>query len=148
MNKIDIFFDGACHNIKGNNNPMGLGIAVFINDEYREELSRAILYKSYKELGTSVVAEWLALVNALKIAKELKKDFEGRLNIYGDSQLVVNQFNLLYRINKEKLKIFFNKSKSIANEIGISEIIWIKREFNKKADELSKEGLKLYKEKK
>ena len=104
MNKIDIFFDGSCFNEQDKNCPMGLGIAVFIDGEYEELLSRAILVAENESDGTSNIAEWLALCHAIEIAQDLRKSHPGKINVFGDSKLIVNQFNLIWKINEEKFK--------------------------------------------
>lgn len=142
MNKIDVFFDAACKNEPNVNCPMGLGIAVFINDEYREELSRAITIENNEEdEGTSNVGEWLALCNALELVIDLRKDFPAKIRVFGDSKLVVNQFNLLWQIKEDKFRKFFIRAR-IANELAkVGEIYWVRREQNKQADILSKMAL-------
>jgi ribonuclease HI len=49
---------------------MGLGIAVFINNEYCEELSKFVGVPG-KINNSSNLAEWMACVEALKLAAEL-----------------------------------------------------------------------------
>ena len=142
MNKVEIFFDAACKNEPNVNCPMGLGIAVFVNDEYQEELSRAIPIEDNEEdEGTSNVGEWLALCNALEIAIDIKKDFPGRIRIYGDSKLVVNQFNLLWQIKEEKFRKFFTRARAANMIAKVGEIYWVPREQNTQADILSKMAL-------
>lgn len=147
MNKVEIFFDGACHNQIDTNCPMGLGIAVFINDMYCEELSRAICVIDNQDDGTSNIAEWLALCNALQIAKDLRKHYQGKIKIFGDSKIIVNQFNLIWRMNDDKFKKYFNIARSHNATAKVGEIFWIPRERNTKADELSKIGLQQFAQK-
>ena len=137
-NRINIFFDGACRNQQNTNCPMGLGIAVFEDTNYNESLSRAILIENNKDDGTSNLSEWLALCNALEIAASLRKNFNGIIKIYGDSKIIVNQFNMIWRMNDEKFRKYFNRAKHFAALAKIVDIEWIPREKNTKADELSK----------
>lgn len=143
MKEVRIHFDGACRNMPGIVSPMGLGIAVFENKEYCEITSRAIGVEEYNGEGTSNIAEWLALIEALKIAKSYREeDRNCKISIFGDSKLIVNQFNLLWRINEEKFLPLFKEARRLNVQARIGEIYWIKREYNTKADELSKLGLK------
>lgn len=144
MRNIAIHFDGACHNNAKLNCPMGLGVAVFIDTIYREDLSRAIGIENHHNDGTSNIAEWLALCEALKIAVDLRRDFKDeqvKITIFGDSQLICNQFNLIWRINEEKFKEYFTLARQLNATARVGEILWVKRELNTQADELSKIGL-------
>lgn len=143
MKEVRIHFDGACHNMVGVVSPMGLGVAVFEDKEYCEITSRAIGIEQYNGEGTSNIAEWLALIEALKIAKSYREEDKNcKISIFGDSKLIVNQFNLLWRVNEEKFLPLFKEARRLNAQVRIGEIYWIKREYNKKADELSKIGLK------
>lgn len=144
MNKVEIFFDGACHNKSDTNCPMGLGIAVFIDDIYDENLSRAICVSDNQDDGTSNIAEWLALINALQIAKDLRKHYQGRIKVFGDSKIIINQFNLIWRMNDDKFRKYFNIARDLNATAKIGEALWIPREKNTKADELSKMGLQQF----
>lgn len=145
MERIRVQFDGACKNVPGANCPMGLGVAVFINNEYIEELSRAILVENHHNDGTSNIGEWLALIEALKVIEGLRKDYPNNpIDVYGDSQLIVNQFNLLWKIKDNKFLEYFQQARELAVKTKVHQIYWLKRELNTHADELSKIALKLY----
>lgn len=144
MNKVEIFFDGACHNKVDKNCPMGLGIAVFIDDMYCENLSRAICVIDNQDDGTSNIAEWLALCSAMEVAKALRKHYQGRIKIFGDSKIIVNQFNMIWRMNNDKFRKYFNIARNHNHIAKVGDIIWIPRERNTKADELSKLGLQQF----
>lgn len=144
MKEVRIHFDGACHNMPNIVSPMGLGIAVFEDGEYCEITSRAIGVEEYQGDGTSNIAEWLALVEALKIAVDYRKENPDlKISIFGDSQLIVNQFNLIWKINEEKFLPLFKEAKILNVKARIGEIHWVKREYNTQADKLSKQGLKI-----
>lgn len=74
---MKIFFDGGCQP-----NPGMMEVGVVAAGEFYHE----------KELGhgTNNVAEWLALLYAMSVAKNLGQD---DVEIVGDSMLVVNQAN-------------------------------------------------------
>ena len=80
----------------------------------------------------------------MKIAADLRKDHKGRITIFGDSKLIVNQFNLIWRINEQKFKPYFETARALNATAKVGEAHWIPREQNEKADELSKMGLKQF----
>lgn len=138
MKLIEIFQDGACYNHSEHHTAMGIGVAVFVDKEYQEELSRAIHIQD-KE-GSSNVAEWLACVEALKIASELKC-LNCIIKIFSDSKIIVNQFNGIFAIKNDKFISYFKRAKDYAKSAKINSINWIPREQNRDADRLSKLGL-------
>lgn len=155
--KIDIYFDGACKNVKDSDKePFGVGVAVFIEDEYSEVYSKHM----WGAQGTSNIAEWTGCVEAFEIAYFLHQIVSGvignppvrigkpQITIYSDSELITKQFNGQYQIKKEEFKWYFNEANRLAGkfEPGMK-ITWIPREQNTKADELSKKGLNLMKNK-
>lgn len=141
---IKLFFDGACNNQPGWPKCMGIGVAVFVNDIYDEELSIAKGYDSpyENEVGTNNVAEWLGCIEAMKVAKELRQFYKhSKLEVYSDSQIITNLFNGDNRSHKPN----FIKFKEIAERFAIGlylRVKWIPREQNKHADKLSKIGIK------
>lgn len=142
MERIKIHFDGACANAKNKDCPMGIGVAVFIDAAYQEELSRAALVEDEVEDGTSNIAEWTALCLALEVAGDLRKThLDAKIIIVGDSQLIANQFNMIWSIKEDKFLKYFSKARKLNEIAKVPEIQWVPRKFNTKADELSKIGL-------
>lgn len=145
--QIKIHFDGACHNKKGQNNPMGIGLAVFINNEYSEQYSDAIHYEcTGGELGTSNISEWKGCVEAFRKICRLTKIFPGTtFQVFSDSELITNQFNEKWDINRQNFRVYKKEADRFAKLGGVSnlKIIHIRREFNTHADKLSKQGLKV-----
>lgn len=137
---IKIHWDAACDN-NSKFKFMGLGVAVFVNDIYREELSKAIMYGTN---GTNNIGEWAGLEEAIVTAGELKAVFpNSSIRLYGDSQLVVRQFNRIYRVKQEHLIPYFKSCRMKYLEVGnVISVEWIPREQNKEADELSKRAIK------
>lgn len=144
MVRIKINFDGACNNALSLP-PMGIGIAVFINNEYIKKFSNFIHQESSEfERCTSNIAEWYGCVEAMRKANQLYAIFSGDepvFEIHSDSQIITNQFNERYDIKKIDFLNYFRKAKDLANRIGIKEVIWVPRTQNKEADKLSKLGL-------
>lgn len=142
MNIIRINFDGACNNHKKSDRHMGVGVAVFIDNIYQEDLSKSIGLKGDSD-SSSNVAEWFGCMEAMRLASEITKPNEKYIfKIYSDSQIIASQFNGDYRINKEHFKDYYQVSHMYAEITGITEVIWIPREKNKEADRLSKIALK------
>jgi ribonuclease HI len=142
MQRIKIHFDGACANAKNKDCPMGIGVAVFVGGVYQEELSRAALVEDEIEDGTSNIAEWMALCLALEVAGDLRKThLDAKIIIVGDSQLIANQFNMIWSIKEDKFLKYFSKARKLNEIAKVPEIQWVPRKFNTKADELSKMGL-------
>lgn len=143
--KVDIYFDGACKNVKGSRTePTGCGVAVFINKEYSEEFSKGFA----GDPGTSNIAEWRACVEAMEIANDIQtllavEGDRANIDIYSDSQIVTRQYNGKYQISEVTFLNYFRKAKYFGDKAQVGSIRWIKREFNQKADELSKKGLQV-----
>lgn len=135
---IRVNMDASCDN-NSKFKFMGIGVAVFVNEEYREDLS---IMEMYGTNGTNNIAEWRGLELALEHCSKLIGIYpNASISIYGDSQLVVRQFNGMYRVKQEHLKPFFRSCKKlILGDIGrhIKRVEWIPREQNKEADRLSK----------
>ena len=148
--KIDIYFDGACRNVKGSTTePFGVGVAVFIDEQYSDVYSKAI----WGAEGTSNIAEWTGCVHACELADFLHGLVSGKygpgedignpiVTIYTDSQLIANQFNGEYEIRREEFKYYYNVSKERTAKFDkYLNLTWIPREKNWVADELSKRAL-------
>lgn len=144
---ISIYFDGACDN-RSKLKVMGIGVAVFVDGFYREDLSYCEMIGAS---GTSNIAEWSALNKALEIAEKLLSNREFKtaadvvFRLYGDSQLVVYQFNGKWAVKQEHLKEFYEaailKAKYTRLEKHLKGVYWIRREFNGQADILSKKAI-------
>jgi ribonuclease HI len=147
--EIRIHFDGACDNgmfkRTGLYPPMGIGVAVFINNEYQPDLSKFVGIER-SEHNTSNIAEWMGCVEAMKLAVEYKEEGDS-IEIVSDSEVITKQFNGEYEIREEKFRSHYREAIKFYNKIGQwgLKIRWVKREFNKEADILSKKGLQLIK---
>jgi ribonuclease HI len=135
-----IHFDGACNNKQEHPN-MGIGIAVFVDNEYQEDLSKFVGVKGDFE-SSSNVAEWIGCVEAFKMAYEYAEKGD-RVEIYSDSQLITHQFNGHYEIRQEKFKEYYRQAKRWYHMANLArlQIKWVPRQQNKEADALSKKGL-------
>jgi len=55
--------------------------------------------------------------------------------------LVVNQVNLEYKVKSKKLQEYYNLAIDLINQINNIEINHVRREFNKRADQLANQAL-------
>lgn len=127
--KFRAFIDGAA---RGNPGPAGAGVCVEPEasrpaEEHFEPLGRA----------TNNVAEYRALLLALARAEELQAD---EVEIYSDSQLLVEQMNGRFRVKAEHLKPLLSEAVARAKRFRRFEIAHVRREQNKQADRLANLG--------
>ncbi len=98
------------------------------------------LYTFSESFGdaTNNEAEYSALIRGLQIALEMNIV---RLNIYADSQLVVNQINGEFKVKHKNMIPLHAKVSDLLSEFNSWEVTHIPREKNKVADKLSKAGM-------
>ena len=119
-----IHIDGASRG-----NPGEAAYAVVINAPGRPPV------EEYGTLGkeTNNVAEYTALIKALEKAKALGLS---RLRIHSDSELLVKQVNGEYRVKNEDLKSLSEEAKGLIRHFKSVTLSHVRREQNKRADEL------------
>jgi len=123
--KLIIYTDGGS---RGNPGPSAIGV-ILGDREYSEYIGEA----------TNNVAEYTAVIFALKKAKQIfGKDKVGdiEIEIRSDSELLVNQMNGEYKIKEETLKSFFIDIWNLKTEFKKISFTHIGREKNKRADYL------------
>jgi ribonuclease HI len=142
-----VHFDGAVSESKLGCD-MGIGVAVFINNGFEEDLSKFVGVKGWDE-SSSNIAEWIGCVEALKLINEYKQEGD-TFEIVSDSEIVTNQFNGVYAVNKESFKPYYREAMKLYHKAGLLDvkIRWVPRNQNKEADVLSKKGLHLIHQKK
>ena len=124
-----IYTDGAS---SGNPGKAGIGGVVTVGG-HTHEFSRFI------GVTTNNVAEYKALIAALEKALELGAR---EAEVFMDSELVVRQINGLYKVKHENIKPLFEKCVSLLGRFSKFSVRHVPREQNKRADALSKEGIK------
>lgn len=135
---IKVYFDGACDN-RSEAKYMGLGICAYKGSERLQAYDIALGAGA----GTSNQAEYLALMEALKLAARLYINYpkEG-IVLYGDSELIVKQITGEYDCSSKLLKPLLKQAKDLWRKAySVKDVIWIPRIQNKEADVLSKLGL-------
>lgn len=112
--RLKIYFDGGCRP-----NPGAIEIAV---------VARGHTYISRDHgYGTSSDAEWLALIQAVRIALSLEEpDFV----LIGDSATVVNQANGLWKCRGADLQGHFQVFRDLTRSLGKVQIRHVKRSQN------------------
>ena len=127
---INIFCDGASRKNPGDS---GIGVAIYDNSNLKFEICE------YIGKFTNNEAEYYALIAGLNY---LIKNKISEANFFCDSELLVKQLNKDYGVKKENLKILYEKinKKIMENNLKLK-FIWIPRDNNKKADELSNKAI-------
>ncbi len=131
---LSIFTDGGS---RGNPGPAAIGFVIKDNQG-------KVLRRQGKFIGraTNNVAEYTAVIGALKALEKLRLNEKVKINFYLDSLLVVNQLNGCYKIKNATLKNLFLDVRRLEAETK-SEIIYrhIPRERNVAADTLVNQSL-------
>lgn len=128
---IIAYIDGSS---KGNPGEAGYGLVI------RDD-SGTILKKIGKYIGhaTNNVAEYNGLIGCLEYAQEISA---ARVEVFSDSELLVNQMNGKYKIKKPHLQILYNKIQNMLDVSNIDlSISHIPREQNNEADGLARQAV-------
>ena len=125
----EIYCDGAS---RSNPGEASVGISILKDKEEIDTIKKRI------GIATNNVAEYLGLIEALKYCVE-KNIME--VDIYLDSLLVVQQVNLEYKVKSKKLQKHYNQALDLINKINNIKINHVRREFNKRADQLANQAL-------
>lgn len=128
---MKLYFDGSC----GPKNPGGYACYAFVIDDKIQK--NGVAFEG--ENATNNTAEFSGLIKGLEYLVE-NNIFE-KLEIFGDSKLVINQLNGEWKCKQEHLKILLNKVKFLLESFESWEATWIPREENYLADSLSKWNL-------
>ncbi|XP_019197694.1 PREDICTED: uncharacterized protein LOC109191489 [Ipomoea nil] len=119
-----MYFDGASHR-----EGAGAGV-VFVTPE-----GEVFPYSfTLTEQCSNNVAEYQALILGLEIAGDMK---QLRINIYGDSKLIINQVLGLYEVKKAELVPYNNYAKILMQWLGDVTIEHVPRKENNQADALA-----------
>ncbi len=127
---INLYTDGAC---RGNPGQGGAG-AVLVNE------TGEIIATVRHSLGycTNNIAEYKALIFGLEEA--LKKRCR-QLNIFLDSELLVNQIKGSYKVKNENLKTLMSEVRKLLLRFDGYKVEHIDRSLNQMADKLANEAI-------
>lgn len=124
---LTVFTDGGA---RGNPGPAAIGFIV-------QDNQGRTLIKQGKYIGqaTNNVAEYTAVIEALKwlLANDLA--VKGPINFYLDSKLVVNQLNGLFKVKNQRLRELIVQVRTLEQEAGGRVFYqFIPRQKNQNAD--------------
>lgn len=129
-----LYFDGSCMP----KNPGGVaGFAWRLLDESEVEIASDSGEVCRGQEATNNIAEWAAVRNGLRFLQSL--GYTGKVEIYGDSQLVIRQLLGEYRVKKETLIPYHKECLNILKTMEW-EAIWIPREANEECDKRSRKS--------
>lgn len=125
-----LYFDGCS---KGNPGPAGIGAVIYKNgEEY---------WSSCKYIGnkkTNNESEYSALIFGLNYA--IKQDIR-YLSVCGDSLLVINQVNKIYKVKQPNLYELYEEVVDLKKQFDYIDFTHVYRKDNKRADQLSNMAL-------
>ncbi|MFA7049843.1 MAG: ribonuclease HI family protein [Patescibacteria group bacterium] len=124
--KIIIFSDGGA---RGNPGPAGIGAVL-----YDQEKNKIAEVSKYLGETTNNQAEYRALIEGLKKAKELKAQ---EVECFLDSELVVKQLKREYKVKNQELAPLFLEVYNLSQTFKNIKFIHVPREKNKEADRLA-----------
>ena len=128
--KVVVNVDGGA---RGNPGPAAIGAVVSTPDgEVLAERSERI------GVATNNVAEYRALLAGIELAAEQGAT---ELELVGDSELVVKQLRGEYRVKDAGLKPLYAEVRSALKDFASWSIRHVRREHNKRADQLVNEAL-------
>jgi ribonuclease HI len=133
---LRLFTDGAA---RGNPGPAGLGLVL-------EDEQGMRLWGGHRYAGTATnnQAEYLALIDGLQEAARWKPD---RLEVYMDSQLVVEQLAGRYRVKNPELRPLHARALALLGSFPDSAVSHVPREKNRGADALANRAIDEYRAK-
>lgn len=135
MARLKVFTDGAS---RGNPGESGIGIIIY--DENDNIIKK---WNEYIGKSTNNQAEYRALLKSIELIKELKQTIPIEFIVFcADSELMVKQLKLEYKVKDEGLKSLFKKFNTEINELKIPYTIkHVERKLNKEADKLANQGI-------
>ena len=137
--KIIAYFDGCCEP-KNPGGTASYGAVIFIDGRRIWEASKIFYPRKGKERETSNnVAEYSGFIAILEYLLEHK--ITDPVQVYGDSNLVIQQMFGCWRIKRGFYVPLAQKAKNLLKNLPHVKGRWIPREENSIADELSKAEL-------
>ncbi len=128
---LEVNIDGAS---RGNPGLSAIGIIV------KENETILIEHAEFLGIRTNNQAEYEALRRALEICIKLDKE----ITILSDSELLIRQRNLKYRIRNQQLKLISREISILEKNFEKIQYKHIPREKNNKADRLANKALDEY----
>ena len=130
-NHVELYVDGAADL---HSKTAGIG-GVFY--QYGNEIDT---FSEYLDDATNNEAEYSALIRGLHMAKEMNI---ASINIFSDSQLIVNQVNGEFRVKHEKMIPLHAEATELLDDFDSWSLEYIPRDNNTVAAKLCKAGMML-----
>ena len=127
--RYQLFCDGASRSNPGD---ASIGISILLDGKEVHTISKKI------GIATNNEAEYQALIDGLNfcIDNSIKE-----IDVFLDSNLVVEQVNKNYKVKAENLKVLNSKVDELIQEFNFIKINHVYREENKRADQLANMAL-------
>lgn len=131
---ITIFTDGGS---RGNPGPSGAGAAIFKGDTEIGTVSK------FLGIRTNNWAEYEALILALETThKLLGGPITSKVTVKMDSELIIKQMRGEYKVKNPDMKVKHQRVKELILESFPNiEFVHVRREYNKRADELANDAM-------
>ena len=124
-----LFFDGGS---RGNPGPGGSGYALFDGDI---EIGSGAFPMG---VCTNNEAEYMGVIKGLELALQMGIS---NISVYGDSLLVINQIQGLWRCKAKNLLPYLTQARNLVRKFSRITLQHVPREQNKRADELSNDAM-------
>lgn len=121
-----LYFDGASRKNPG---PASFGGVIY--DESGEELD---VYYQFIGTATNNVAEYCGLLAGLHRAKDLNIK---ELNVFGDSNLIIQQVTGKWKVKNDNLRAVYDQIKTVEPFFTTISYQHVYRKDNKRADQLA-----------
>ena len=127
--RYQLYCDGASRSNPGD---ASIGISILLDGKEVHTISKKI------GIATNNEAEYQALIDGLNycVDNSLKE-----IEVFLDSNLVVEQVNKNFKVKAENLKVLNSKVDDLIQEFNFIEINHVYREENKRADQLANMAL-------
>lgn len=123
---IEIYSDGAS---RGNPGPAALGAVLLSADG--TELATV---SETSGISTNNVAEYKALIEGMRLALSLGYK---KAKVKADSELMIKQINKIYKVKNENIKPLYKELEELKNQFTEISFTHVRREANKRADQLA-----------
>ena len=133
---VVVHFDGACQTVAGRRFA-AYGFTVEGAGLRHEENGLAV--PPDHDRATNNVAEYVGAIRALEWLVVVP--YRGEVTVLGDSELVIRQMHGEYEVRAEHLRPYHERLRQLAARFARATFSWVPREQNRRADELSKEGI-------
>ena len=125
----DLYVDGAADL---HTKTAGIGGAISINGQEIMSFSEPLIDKTNND------AEYMAMIKGVHLSLELNIT---NLDIYSDSELIVNQINGKYKVKNDRMKQLHSSVMFELNQMDHWSVTHVRRKKNTRADALSKNGM-------